>query len=115
MHTCTLSLQFAIKQLPSHITVLRPRLTHGMKITNADNYYELKVRMCADDFRMITGLDYDLSYAPVIDGDIISLMIAVGTSLKLEFYFLDISNAFQSNVVHDPTKQYYMHILALYM
>ena len=71
--------------------------------------------MCADGSRMIMGLDYDLSYAPVIDGDILLLMIAVSTSLGMTFYFLDISNAFQSNIIHDPNRRHYMHIPALYM
>ena len=116
MHrTGTLSLPFSMTHLPSQTTVLRPRLTCEVKITDSDNYYELKVRMCADGSRMIMGLDYDLSYAPVIDGDILLLMIAVSTSLGMTFYFLDISNAFQSNIIHDPNKRHYMHIPALYM
>ena len=64
---------------------------------------------------MMLGLDYDLSYKPVIDGDILLLMIAVETSLNMDVYFLDISNAFQSNIIHDPNRQHYMYIPVLYM
>ena len=42
-------------------------------------------------------------------------MIAVGTSLQMTFYFLYISNAFQSNIIHDPKKRHHFHILVLYM
>ena len=64
---------------------------------------------------MVMGVDYDLSYAPVIDGDILLLMIAVATSMGMVFYFLDISNAFQSNIIHDPAKRHYIHLPPLYM
>ena len=64
---------------------------------------------------MVMCVDYDLSYAPVIDGDILLLMIAVATSLGMKFYFLDISNAFQSNIIHDPAKCHYIHLPPLYM
>ena len=64
---------------------------------------------------MVMGIDYDLSYAPVIDGDILLLMIAVATSKGMRFYFLDISNAFQSNIIHDPAKRHYMHLPPKYM
>ena len=54
------------------------------------------------------GVDYDLSYAPVIDGDILLLMIAVAISLRMIFYVLEKSNAFQSNIIHDPSKRHYI-------
>ena len=111
MHkTCTLSIPFFLPQLPEGTTILRPRLTCEVKITDSEDYYELKYRMCADGSRMVEGLDYDISYAPVIYGDSLLLMIALAASKKLTFYFLDISNAFQSNVIHDPTIRHYLHL-----
>ena len=65
--------------------------------------------------RMVVGLDYDLSFAPVIDGDTLLLMIAVATSKRMRFYFLDISNEFQSNIIYDTAKRHYMHLPTMYM
>ena len=64
---------------------------------------------------MVVGIDYDLSFAPVIDGDTLLLMIAVATSKRMKFYFLDISNAFQSNIIHDDNKRHYIHLPSMYM
>ena len=76
MHkTGTLSIPFPITMLKQGTTILRPRLTCEVKIIDTDNYYKEKVRFCADGSRMVMGVDYDLSYAPVIDGDIVLLMI----------------------------------------
>ena len=96
--TGTLSLPFPKFLLPPDTTILRPRLTCEVRITDTDNYYELKCQLCADGFRMVVGIDFDLSYAPVIDGDSLLLMIAVATSRGVRFYLLDVSNAFQSNI-----------------
>ena len=116
MHaTGTLSIPFSIGKVPEENNILRPRVTCEVRITDTDNYYELKCRLCADGSRMVMGIDYDLSYAPVIDGDILLLMIAVATSKSMQFYFMDISNAFQSNIIHDPKKRHYMHLPPKYM
>ena len=114
MHkSSSLSLPFEIILLPKDTTILRPRITCEVKITDSEDYYEMKCN--ADGSRMIMGLDYDLSYAPVIDGDTLLLMIALATSKGMVFYFLDISNAFQSNFIHDPSKRYYLQLPTLYM
>ena len=111
----TLSLPFPESDLPPDITVLRPRLSCEVRITDTDHYYELEIRLCADGSRMVVGIDYDLSYAPVIDGDSLLLMIALATSKGWTFYFLDISNAFQSNIIHNPHKRHYLPLPSLYM
>ena len=114
-HTGTLSLPFPQSLLPPGTSVLRPRVTCEIKITDSTDYYEAKCCLCADGSRMVLGIDYDISYAPVIESDALLLMIAVASSRKLTFYFLDISNAFQSNVIHDPAKRHYMHTPSMYL
>lgn len=32
----------------------------------------------------------------------------------MAFYFLDISNTFQSNIIHDPKRCHYLHLPTLY-
>ena len=113
--TGTLSIPLPITMLDHNITILRPRLTCEVRITDTDHYYEEKIRFCTDGSRMVMGVDYDFSYASVIDWDILLLMIAVATSLGMVFYLLDISNAFQSNIIHDPAKRQYIHLPPLYM
>ena len=101
--TGTLSLPFPISMLERKTIILRPRLTREVRITDTDNYFEKKIRFCADSSRIVMGADYDLYFDPAIDGDALLLMIAVETSLNMTFLFLDISNTFQSNIIHDPT------------
>ena len=97
MHkTGTLSLPFQATMISDTTTILRPQVTCEVKIIDSDHYCELKYRMCADGSHIIMGLNYDLSYTLVIDGDSLLLMIALTTSRGMIFYFLDISNAFQS-------------------
>lgn len=68
---------------------MRPQLTFEVKITDTytEKYYEEKVRFFANGSRMVMGVDYVLLYAPVIDEDILLLMIAMATSLKMILYF----------------------------
>ena len=33
----------------------------------------------------------------------------------MKFYFIELSNAFQSNVIYDPSKRHYMHLPSMYM
>ena len=43
---------------------------------------------------MVEGLDYELAFAPVVDGPHLYFMIAISTAEGMELYFVDISNAF---------------------
>ena len=51
----SLSLPFEITLLPKDTTILRPRIICKVKITDSEDYYEIKYRMCADGSRMIMG------------------------------------------------------------
>ena len=53
---------------------------------------------------MVVGIDYYLSYVPVINVDVLLLMVVVAISKKIILYFLDISNSFQINSIHDKEK-----------
>ena len=64
---------------------------------------------------MVEGLDYDLSFAPVIDGPHLYFMIAIATAEDMIFYFVDISNAFQTNVMEDPDKRHFISLPPLYL
>ena len=116
MHrTGTLSRPFQRKLLPQDTKFINPRLTFEVRITDLPTFFELKVRLCADGSRMVMGLDYDLSFAPVIDSPSLHFMIAIATSEGMTFYFIDISNAFQTNVIADPKRRHYIKLPALYL
>lgn len=72
--------------------------------------------MRADGLKMVAGIYFDLIYAPAIDRDSFLLqMIAIVVSMKINLYFLDISNTFQSNMLHNQAKQHCITLPTLYM
>ena len=95
--------------------ILCLRISCKVQITDTDNYCKLNYRLCADGSRMVVGIDYDISYAPIIDRYILLLMITVATSKKMTFYFPNILNIFQSNTIHDSNKSHYICLQSLYM
>ena len=65
----TLSCPFLRKLMPEGKKILPTKLSFETKITDIDDYYELKVRMCANGANMVQGKDYFISYAPTVDSD----------------------------------------------
>lgn len=100
----TFSLLFPFSELPSNITVIRPCLLCEVRIADINHCYKLKARLYASESKMVVGIDFDLSYAPVIKGESLLLMITGTTSKGVTCNFLDISNVFESNIIHDPRK-----------
>ena len=64
---------------------------------------------------MVEGLDFDLSYDPTIDSPHILFMIAISTAEAMTYFFVDISNEFQTNIVEDPKKIHNISLPALYI
>ena len=63
---------------------------------------------------MMVGLDYDLSYAPVIKGVFLLLLLRLVAAKGKILYFEDISKSFQS-IIFLFEKRHYIHIPSLYM
>ena len=114
-NTRSLSLPFPITKLPSNTSILRPRISRGVKITDREHFYKTKCCLCTDGSRMIVGVDFDSSYALVIEGDALLLVISLAISKNLTLYLLEISNAFQKNMAHDPNTHHYIHLYSLYI
>ena len=111
MHrTGSFSRPFLRIKLPPDTRIINPRITFEVKITDIPTFYELKCRFCGNGSIMIEGPDYDLSFASVVDGPHLFFMIAISTAENMVLYFVDISNAFQTNVIEGPNKR---HFLAL--
>ena len=51
---------------------------------------------------MIEGQDYEISYAPTVDGESLRFMIAMASVEHNELSFIDASNAFQTKVIFNP-------------
>ena len=115
MH-CTGSLSRALlgNKLPPGTLIINPRVTFEVRIIDIPTFFELKCRFCAKGSKMVEELDYDLSFAPVIDGPHLYFMIAIATAEDMILYFVDISNAFQTNVVEDTNKRHFISLPSLY-
>ena len=46
------------------------RLSFEVRLTDLDDYYEIKTRMGANESRMIQGIDFMLSFAPTVEVDL---------------------------------------------
>jgi hypothetical protein len=88
--------------LPPDAVVLPPRSIYAVKPSEVANVYELQVRTCSNGSKMIEGVHYDQSFAPVSSIDSIQMMIALGAAQRKTAYTLDISNAFQRPLYFKP-------------
>jgi hypothetical protein len=90
--------------LPPDDVILPPRSLYAVKPSEVANVYDLQVRTCANGSKMIEGVHYDQSFAPVSSIDSIRMMITLGAAQRKTTYTLDISNAFQTSIVFQACK-----------
>ena len=84
-------------------------------MTGVLNFYEIKVRRCANVSKMIWGLYVILSYEPTCDADSFRLSLNIVLWDGLIVVCIDASNEFQTNVISDPKKRGYITIPAMYL
>ena len=60
-------MSFPRKLIPKETKVLPTRLSFEVNPTDVLNFYETKVRMCANGSKMVQGQDFTVSYAPTVD------------------------------------------------
>ena len=65
--------------------------------------------------RTIEGQDYEISYAPTIDGESLRLFIAISSEEKKKLAFIDASNSFQTNVTFNPEDRQYISTPILHL
>jgi hypothetical protein len=63
--------------LPSNAVILPIRSTYAVKSTETDYLWELQERSCANRARMIEGIHYDQSFAPVAMIDRIRIVLSL--------------------------------------
>ena len=79
-----------------------------MKLTDVLDFYEIKVRMCANGSKMIQEQDFTVSYVPTVDADSFRLAIEIAVSDEMIIVFIDVSNVFQTNDISYPNKRIYI-------
>ena len=109
--SCPFPMSFILK---NDLTILPYRLSFEVKLTDVDKFYELKCRICTDGSIMTEGIDFSESFAPTSDADSFRLIIALASSKVYLLIFYDVSNAFQTNVIDDPSKRHYLRLPPLY-
>ena len=63
---------------------------------------------------MIECIDFTDYYAPTSNADYFLIIIALTSSKGYLLIFYDVSNAFQTNVIEDPSKSHYLRLPPLY-
>ena len=113
--TGTLSKPFPRSQLPPDTKIYPPRLAFKVKMTDVESYYELQTRLCINGSKPIQGIDFDVSFAPVADAMSVRTMICTAAHDNMIGTVLDISNAFQTNVIEDFSKKRYISLPSYYL
>jgi hypothetical protein len=85
--------------LPREAVILPPHSVYAVESAEVENVFDLQVRMCANGSKMIEGIHYDQSFAPVASIDNIRMTIALGASQGKMVYTLEIYNAFKTSIV----------------
>ena len=63
---------------------------------------------------MTEGIDFENSYTSTTDADALRIIISRAAQHNLWLYFYDVSNAFQTNVIEDPSKRHHLSLPPLY-
>jgi hypothetical protein len=60
-----------------------------------------KVRLVAQGFSQVEGLDFGESFAPVAHLEGIKILLAFAASKGFKLYQMDVKNAFLNGVIHE--------------
>ena len=64
---------------------------------------------------MIQGVEFTESYAPTVDAGSFRLSLNIVASEKMTVVFIDASNAFQKNMIHNPKKRVHVTMSTIYL
>ena len=113
--TGTWSTPMLLSQVPIGVTVLQSQAVYKVMMTDLPDMYDFFVRTCANSSKMIIGIDFQESYAPVGHVDRIWMILCIAASKWLECRILDISNAFQISIIFDPSQHVYITLPPWYI
>ena len=111
-HSGTFSRPFLCTELPEDTTIINPQLSFSVKLTDIDHMFDLKDRLCVDGSSMVEcNIHYELSYVPISDITSIRVMIDITATIhNMTLYIVDITNAFQRNIITDIQKHHYIRL-----
>lgn len=102
----TLSCQFLRISMPEGNKILPTKILFETKLTDVEDYYEMKVRMCANESKIAQGEDYTIANTPAVDADSFRLGLVITAGDGMILIFIDASNAFKTNVISNPEAGY---------
>ena len=108
------SLPFPIDELPDHAKVLRTLLVPEWKPTELPNVFEPRIRECIIGTPQQQYLDFDSSYAAVVDPTTVKIQITYTAAMNLIGFVFDIFNAFQ-NTFNKPGHEVFVTVPPIYM
>jgi hypothetical protein len=80
--------------LPFGRKLVRCRWFYRTKSTVDGQINRYKARLVAKGFQQVHGIDYDETFAPVMNMDSIRLALSIEVAKGLEFHHMDVKNAF---------------------
>ena len=111
----TFSAPFLRSTLPPDTKILIPRINFRVKKADIDNQYYLYSRTCTYGSSMLEGVDFTVSYAPVVGIFYLHVIIAIVYSEGLINFVLDLSNAIQNTIIPNTSKRVYLKFPHLYL
>ena len=98
-----LCLPFPASELPEGARIFRTLLVPEYKATEIPTVWECRVRECIVGTQQKQFLDFEVSYAPTLEGMTFRIMIAWASSKGYIIVIIDVKNAFQ-NTIAAPDK-----------
>ena len=100
--------------LPPYTKILIPRIYFRVKTTHIDNQYHIYSITCAYESSMRGLVYFTVYYSPADGIRSICIIIAISYVEVLIIFVLDISNAFQNNILPNPEEIVYLRLTYLY-
>jgi hypothetical protein len=101
------TLPFPAFDLPPDARIFRTLLVPEYKPTEIPTVWECRVRECVVGTQQKQYLDFEVSYAPTLDGMTFCIFIAWASSKGYIIVIIDVKNAFQ-NTIAPPDKRLYV-------
>ena len=110
-----LSAPFLRSLLPPNTKIFRLRITFRVKKADVDNQYNLYSRTCAYESSILEGVYFNVSYVPVDGIRYLRIIVSISSAEDLIVFVLDISNAFQNNILPNPARIIYLSLPYIYL
>ncbi|XP_071740025.1 uncharacterized mitochondrial protein AtMg00820-like [Rutidosis leptorrhynchoides] len=79
---------------PKHANVVGPKWGFRTKYLSPSSVYWFKVRLVAQGFTQIHGLDYSVTFSPVVKASTIRIVLSISMLNRWSLHQLDVKKAF---------------------